>query len=334
MTRTDSSPPTLQTPVHTMRAAIIQAPGRVEIRDVSLPQPRPDQVRIRIEGCGVCASNIPPWEGRPWFTYPMAPGVPGHEAWGWVDAVGTEVSQFRVGQRVAFLSDHAYAQYDIAGEGHIVSLPDALDGEPFPAEPLGCAMNIHQRCGIRPGDTVAIVGIGFLGALLTRLAANAQARVIAIARRPFAQRIARHMGATDVIPMDDHHAIIDRVRHLTNMRLCDIAIECVGKQWPLDLAAELVRERGRMIIAGYHQDGLRQCNLQLWNWRGLDIVNAHERDPMIYLQGMRAAVDAVVTGQLNPRALYTHRFPLDELGQAMEMTRERPDAFMKAMIMM
>jgi len=59
----------------------------------------------------------------------------------------------------------------------------ALDGLPFPGEPLGCAMNIFRRSGIRRGDTVAIIGIGFLGALLVQLAAGAGARVIAISRR-------------------------------------------------------------------------------------------------------------------------------------------------------
>jgi len=53
-------------------------------------------------------------------------------------------------------------------------------------------------------------------------------------------------------------------------------IEAAGQQWPLDLATELTRERGRLIIAGYHQDGPRQINMQLWNWRGLDVINAHE----------------------------------------------------------
>jgi len=48
-----------------------------------------------------------------------------------------------------------------------------------------------------------------------------------------------------------------------------------------------------MIVAGYHQGGLRQVNMQLWNWRGLDVINAHERDPAVYLQGMQAAVDLI-----------------------------------------
>jgi 2-desacetyl-2-hydroxyethyl bacteriochlorophyllide A dehydrogenase len=315
-----------------MRAAVIAEPGRVEIQDVAAPEPAGDQLLVRLEGCGVCASNIPPWEGKPWFNYPMAPGALGHEAWGRVEAVGGDVRDFAPGNRVAILSNNAYAAYDVCAPSAAVKLPASLDGEPFPAEPLGCAMNIFNRAAIQKGDTVAIVGIGFLGALLTQLATAAGARVIAISRREFSLQFARAAGAAETIVMDDHHRIIDEVKRLTNGTFCDVVIEAVGKQWPLDLSAELMRERGRLVVAGYHQDGPRQVNMQLWNWRGLDVINAHERDPAVYLAGMRAAVAAVDSGRLNPRPLYTHRFPLEQLGDALNATAERPDGFMKALV--
>jgi len=85
----------------TMRAARIMAPGRVEIEDVAIPEPGPSQVRVRIAGCGLCGSNLALWSGRPWFEYPTAPGEPGHEGWGVIDKVGTEVKGVRIGERVA-----------------------------------------------------------------------------------------------------------------------------------------------------------------------------------------------------------------------------------------
>lgn len=316
-----------------MRAAVVQEPGNIQICEVSVPQPKPFEVRVRLEGCGVCASNLPPWEGREWFKYPMGPGQLGHEGWGVVDAVGRDVRHFSPGDRVALLSDNAYAEYDVTPECKVVHLPAALEGQPFPAEPLGCAMNIFRRSGVEPGQTVAIVGIGFLGAILTKLASGINARVIAISRRPFALEVARSMGAAETIPMLDHSQIIEHVRAVTGGRFCDVVIEAVGKQRPLDLSAELACERGRLVIAGYHQDGLRQVNMQLWNWRGFDIVSAHERDPQIYLSGMKSAVEAVVSKTLDPTPLYTHRFPLDRLDEALDMTRERPSGFLKALVM-
>lgn len=319
--------------VKTMRAAVLVEPGRFAIRDVSIPAPGANQVLVRIEGCGVCASNIPPFEGREWFKYPMEPGQLGHEAWGRVVALGAEVTSFRVGDRVAFLSNHAYAEFDVADVNQVVSLPAALDERPFPAEPLGCALNIFERSGIQAGQSVAIVGIGFLGALLVQLVKKKGARVIALGRREFALSLARQMGADETLSMDDYWKAIERVRDWGGS-FCDVVVECVGKEYAVNLSAELTRERGRLVIAGYHQDGMRSVNLQLWNWRGLDVINAHERDPAIYLRGMQRAVEATVAGEIDPSSLFTHTFPLERLGEALQMTKDRPDGFMKALVNM
>jgi threonine dehydrogenase-like Zn-dependent dehydrogenase len=316
----------------TMRAAVVVGPGEIRLDDAILPTPGAGQVRVRLEGCGVCASNLTPWAGPEWMSFPTEPGALGHEGWGVIDAVGEGVEGLAVGDRVAALGHKSYAEWDIADQQAVVKLPEALDGQPFPGEPLGCAMNIFRRADIQPGQTVAIVGIGFLGAILTRLATEAGARVIAISRRPFSLDVAREFGAAELVPMDDHWKIIERVRELTGGVFCDRVIEAVGKQWPLDLAAELTRERGKLIIAGYHQDGPRQINMQLWNWRGLDVINAHERDPEAYAQGIRDAVEAVASGRLDPAPLYTHTFPLERLDDALNATRDRPDGFLKALV--
>ena len=319
-------------PHATMRAAVLTAPRTVTLADVPPPEPGPGQLRLRLEGSGVCGSNLPPWEGRDWFQYPFAPGSPGHEGWGRVDALGPGVTGFALGDRVAALSERAYAEYDVAARDAVVRLPGALDGAAFPAEPLGCAMNVFRRSDVRAGQDVVIVGIGFLGALLTQLAARAGARVIAVSRRPFALDVARQCGAAELVPMNDHWEVIERVKRLTGGEMSERVIEVVGAQWPLDLAGELTRVRGRLVIAGYHQDGPRQVNVQLWNWRGLDVINAHERDPAVYLDGMRAAVDAVAAGALDPAPLYTHVLPLDSLGDAFRLMHDRPDGFLKALV--
>jgi threonine dehydrogenase-like Zn-dependent dehydrogenase len=316
-----------------MRAAVLAGPGEIRVDEVARPEPGPGQVRVKLEGCGVCASNLTPWEGPDWMQFPTEPGALGHEGWGVIDAVGEGVENLAVGDRVAALSSKSYAEYDLAEANGVVKLPDSLAGRAFPGEPLGCAMNIFRRSDIREGQTVAIVGIGFLGAILTRLAADAGARVIAISRRPFSLDVARQFGAAETIPMDDHWQIIERVKALTGGMLCDRVIEAVGKQWPLDLAGELVREGGKLIVAGYHQDGPRQVNMQMWNWKGIDVVNAHERDPEVNLRGVREAVEAVASGRLDPTPLFTHHYPLDRLDEALDATRDRPDGFLKALVM-
>lgn len=326
----ESAPPRTDT----MQAAVLVAPRTFELRTVPLPVPGPGDIRVRLEGCGVCASNVTPFEGPDWMSFPTAPGGLGHEGWGLVDAVGPDVTAFLPGDRVATLFGNSYAEYDVGPAEAAVRLPASLDGRPFPGEPLGCVMNILRRADIAPGATVAVIGIGFLGALLTQLASNAGARVIAISRRQASLDLARHMGAADVVAMDDHAAIVNHVRHLTGGGFCQRVIEATGKPWPLDLAGDIVAEGGRLVIAGYHQDGPRHVNMQQWNWKGIDVINAHERDRDVYLRGVRAAIATVEAGLLSPEPLYTHRYPLSRLGDALAATRDHPEGFVKALVML
>jgi threonine dehydrogenase-like Zn-dependent dehydrogenase len=315
-----------------MQAAVISGPQQASFRSIEPPEPGPGQILVRMEGSGVCASSLPLWEGREWFTYPQPPGAPGHEGWGRVAALGEGVTGLKEGDRIAALSYRAHAEYDIAEAKAVLKLPDTLADTAVLGEPLGCATNIFQRADLKAGQTVAIVGIGFLGALLTQLAKHAGARVIALSRRPFSLEFAQQAGADHTLLLDDHWKILEKVKALTDGKWCERVIECTGLQWPLDLAGEMTAERGRLVIAGYHQDGLRQVNLQLWNWRGIDVINAHERDPQAYVDGMKRAVDWMTQGIMDPTPLYTHRLPLDRLGEALELTRTRPDGFMKALV--
>jgi threonine dehydrogenase-like Zn-dependent dehydrogenase len=277
---------------------------------------------------------VTPWEGAQWMQYPTGPGALGHEGWGVVDCVGCEVDEIRPGDRVATLFTNSFAEYDV-GEAHqVIRLPPFLEGMPFPGEPFACAMNIVRRCHIEPGSWVAIIGIGFIGALLTRLISQAGARVIAISRGRQSLELAREMGAAHTLVMDEHRSIVERVHAITAGGLCERVIEATGKQWPLDLATDSIREGGRLIIAGYHQDGPRRVNMQQWNWKGIDVVNAHERDPAIYRRGVEEAIQACATGLLAPERLYTNFYGLEDLGSALEAARERPEGFIKALIMM
>jgi threonine dehydrogenase-like Zn-dependent dehydrogenase len=315
-----------------MKAAVIAGSRKLEVITTAAPEPGAGEVRIRLEGCGICASNLPVWEGRDWFGYPLDPGAPGHEGWGVVDALGDGVESVAVGQRVAFLSGRAYAEYDLAKDGSFVHLPPELAGRTFPGEALGCAMNIFRRSGIEAGQTVAVIGAGFLGNLLIQLAKDAGARVVAISRRASARELASACGADETIPMTDHWEIVGRMKELTAQRGAERVIECIGTQWPLDIANDIIGERGRLVIAGYHQDGVRQVNMQHWNWLGIDVVNAHERDPRNYVRGMQDAVTAVLDGRIDPTPLLTHSYALDELDRALNDLEQRPDGFVKGSV--
>src|SRR4051812_50020245 len=107
----------------TMRAAVIAAPGRVRIEAVAKPEPGPGQVRLHLEGSGVCASNLTPWAGPEWMKFPTEPGALGHEGWGVVDAIGEGVEAVGAGGRVAAPSYPAHSEDDLAGAAAGGALP-------------------------------------------------------------------------------------------------------------------------------------------------------------------------------------------------------------------
>ena len=121
-------------PLEQMQAAVVTGPGMLEIERLAVPNPGPGQVRVRLEGCGVCASNLGPWAGPEWMKFPTEPGGLGHEGWGVIDALGEGVTEFAIGDRVAALSYHSYATHDVADVGSVVksatgsSKPSASNG--------------------------------------------------------------------------------------------------------------------------------------------------------------------------------------------------------------
>jgi NADPH:quinone reductase len=313
-----------------MRAAVLSGPRRFEVLVVDRPSPGPGEVLVQLEGSGVCGSNLVPWQGREWFSYPFAPGAPGHEGWGWIAEAGPGVHDLAIGDRVAVLSGAAFAEFDVAPAERVVRIPRQIPG-PFPGEALGSGANVFRRSGIRAGDAVAVVGAGFLGLVAVRLAALAGAHVVAVSRRATALRLAREYGAAGTVAMHERNGAVEAARRLAGGRLFDVVVEAVGNQLALDVASELVGEGGRLVVAGHHQDGPRIVNMWLWNQRGIEVVNAHERDPRVRREGVVAALGAVADGRLDPAPLFT-TYPLDRLGAAFQAMEERPDGFVKALV--
>jgi threonine dehydrogenase-like Zn-dependent dehydrogenase len=261
----------------------LEAPGAARAADLPSLEPGPGELVVAIEGCGVCSSSLPVWEGRPWFDYPQPAGAPGHEAWGRLDD----------GTRVAFLTQQGFAERVAVPEATVVELPN--DDAPFPGEALACAVNVVRRARIGPGDRVAIVGMGFLGSAVAQLVP----------------------GATHVRRDTEIGGEFERV------------IECAGTQAALDSASRLVAPGGVLVVAAYHQDGPRTVDLQSWNWRGIDVVNAHEREADVVVAAMREAA----RGVFDVSRLVTHTLPLARLGDAFELTRTRPSGFVKAVVL-
>jgi D-arabinose 1-dehydrogenase-like Zn-dependent alcohol dehydrogenase len=200
------------------------AGGAFEVVQREFPEPGAGHVRIRVQACGVCHSDaITKFGVFPGIAYPR---VPGHEVAGIVDAVGADVPLFKVGRRVGLgwhgghcnycppcrrgdfilcenaqisgvTFDGGYADYVIAPANALALVPDDLSD--VEAAPLMCAgvttYNSLRHSGARPGDTVAILGIGGLGHLAVQFAAKSGYRTVAIARGKDKAPLAKQLGA-------------------------------------------------------------------------------------------------------------------------------------------
>ncbi|MGE5423842.1 MAG: MDR/zinc-dependent alcohol dehydrogenase-like family protein [Syntrophothermus sp.] len=314
-----------------MKTSIIESPRKIVIRETGIPVILDEEVLVRLHGTGVCASNLPVWEGREWFQYPVEPGSPGHEGYGVVCKVGNKAAGLQVGDNVALLSHHAFAEYDKALASNVIKIPSAINDLPFPGEPLACAVNIFRRSDIRENDTVLVIGTGFMGCLVIQMLKDAGVKVIATSRRSTSLEFAEKAGADHLIQFNDYRKTVEQIRKLAAEGLPRI-IEATGTQIAIDLATELIGTRGKMIIAGYHQDGIRTVNFQVWNWKGIDVINAHERENNVYVEGLKEAIKLTEKGILRPGELITHYFDFQDIDKAFVMLKNRPDKFLKAII--
>jgi D-arabinose 1-dehydrogenase-like Zn-dependent alcohol dehydrogenase len=209
----------------TMRVAQISRPnGPFEIVEQPIPEPAARTVRIKVQACGICHSDSLTKEGHyPGIQYPR---VPGHEVAGTIDAVGAGVAEWKVGQRVGvgwnggycghcdhcrrgdffacvtgqvtgITYDGGYGEYMIAPASAVALMPAELP--PVDAAPLMCAglttFNALRNSGARPGDVVAVLGLGGLGHLGVQYAAKMGFHTVGIARGKDKEALARQLGA-------------------------------------------------------------------------------------------------------------------------------------------
>ena len=326
-----------------MKTAVLEAPRRFELVDADVPAIAPDEVLVRVAACGVCTSELDMWEGRTEREFPI---LPGHEVSGIVAEVGAEVGAPRPGDRVAvWVTERGFSEYVAVKAAYCLPAGD-VPLELALAEPLACAVNAVDLAGIRLGDDVLVVGAGFMGSLVLRLAAlRGPRRLIAADTLPQALERARRSGATHTVDVR-RQSLADAVRSLTEgvpagthgdvdpaeELGADVTFEVTGAQAPLLEVGDATRMSGTLVIVGYHQGGTREVPLASWNWKALDVRNAHFRRVATIMAGMRAGMRLLAEGRIRIDDLVTHRFRLDDVADAFAVAHERPDGFVKSTV--
>lgn len=315
-----------------MKIAILTGPKEFQFREEPLPALLPDEVLVQVAACGVCTSELDMWAGTAGSQ--MYPRYPGHEVSGIVVEVGKDVQGLAAGDRVAvWAPGRGFAEYVIVKSKHCFPAGD-LPLDLALAEPLACAVNSVELANISLSDDVVIIGAGFMGNLVQKLVTmQGPRRLIVADTRADALERALRLRATHVVNVTQQ-SLPQAVKALTEGQGADVSFEVVGAQAPLNMLGGVTRMSGKVVIVGYHQGEPRQIPLGYWNWMAFQILNAHFREEATILRGMRIGMRLLTSGRMTLEDLVTHRFGLDEIGQAFLTAHEKPEGFVKSTVLM
>ena len=305
------------------RIARLVGPRRFVLESQVVPDPPPGYVCVRIVACGVCASELHTVQ-EDLASYPVELG---HEPVGIVEAIGLGVEELIEGTRVTGGFGPSFADRVVADCRSVVKVPDDLRTEDAIGEPLGCALEARRRTRVTEGDRIAIVGVGYMGLLMLHLlGVTGAGHVLVVDPREDARRTALTFDATEAVDPDELAAGEADGSF-------DVVIEATGAQDGLDLATRLVREHGVVSILGYHQ-APRTVDMQTWNWKAIDVVNAHVRRRDLLNDAIRSGLELTRLGRIRPGDLITHRFGLDGVGEAFAALSDKPAGYIKSVVIM
>jgi D-arabinose 1-dehydrogenase-like Zn-dependent alcohol dehydrogenase len=272
-----------------MKAVQVSKPGgNFELVEKDIPEPGRNQVRIKVEACGICHSDTLVKEGHwPGIQYPR---VPGHEIAGRIDTVGADVTNWKPGQRVgvgwhgghdftcnscrrgdfincqnekitAISYDGGYQEYMIAPVEAVAAIPDDL---PAPeAAPLLCAgitvFNALRNSGARPGDLVAVQGIGGLGHLGIQYARQMGFRTLAIGRGKEKEALARKLGAFHYVDTAGGDPVVE----LQKFGGAHVILATAPDSKSMSALVNGLSKNGKLVVVGAGSDPLAVTPIQL-----------------------------------------------------------------------
>ncbi len=328
-----------------MSAAVLYGKEQLRIERVQVPKLDPGDVLVRVRAALTCGTDVKVFRRGYHAKMIRPPALFGHELAGDVAAVGSDVSGFHVGQRVVaansapcgacfycqrgqenlcedlLFNNGAYAEY-IRIPDRIVSRnmheipPHVSYQDAALVEPLACVMRGLEESGVKPGDTVAVIGLGPIGMMFVRLAkAVYNARVIAIGRRRSQLDRATGMGADEVVLNEEGSDVITPVHKLTGGRGADVVIEAVGLPEVWQLAVKLLRRGGVVNFFGGCPEGTDvQVDAGLLHYSELTLKASFHHTPDL----IRQALEIISRGRVTARDFVNRVEPLSNLLEVMQ----------------
>ena len=314
-----------------MKTAVLHGPHDWRIEEVNSSDPGKNECLIKIKACGVCHSEIHQWDHK--ISGLEYPRYIGHEVAGIILKVGENVKNFKSGDKVAAWAEgKGYSEEIVVKEDTLEKIADGISFELALSEPIACTTNAIMKSNIQLGDTVALVGMGFMGLiLLQELKLVGAKEIIAIDIREEMLKLSEELGADVMLnPLKDDVKTI--IKEITGNKGVDVSFEVGGIESTLNLAADICRMEGKLIIFGYHPGPRKIEDLGYWNWMAFDIINAHFRDMKTILKGTHIGMELLNSGKIKMDKLITHRFRLDEIEDAFMAAKNKPKGFVKSVI--
>jgi L-iditol 2-dehydrogenase len=339
-----------------MRALVVSAPNEFAVEDVARPRPGDFEVLCKVRAVAICGTDPHIIQGDyPGFWPKAWPLIPGHEWCGVIEEVGAGAASlgWKAATRVAGTShaacgycercvegrynicesfgveglhaqyghnaDGAYAQYVVHSVKSVFAVPDSIsDEEAAMLDPTAIALHTVIRGAHRPGDTVVVVGPGVMGLLVAECArALGAGRVIVVGR-----------GARLAKAAEMGHETVDftAVDPVTAVRGADVALECSGAAGAVAQCVEMLRKGGRVAVIGIPFDAAR-IPMQRLVLDEIDVVGVRAA-----AGEMPRAIQLVADGRIRLRELITHRFALEDFGDAYATFTERRDGALKVVV--
>ena len=309
-----------------MKTAVLTADGFV-LREEEIPSCGANEVLVKSAGCGVCEGDVFRYVTRNDNAGDDKGIRMGHEGSGIVAAVGSNVSEFKAGDKVTSLYGD-YAEYFLADKSHLAIVPDEVDVAMALGEPIACCMSGARRFGIKMGDRVAIIGAGYMGLTCMQFVQlEGAAEIVVMDLLDWRLDSAKELGADQVVNTTGKEP--DEL--LEELGEFDVVLEATGVQAAIDLGSKLLRHHGTLNLIGYHQSGggMRQIDMKDWNFKALTVVNSHVRDEVEKLDAMKASLQLIAHHKIDTNVLITN-YKFEDINEAFTDLKARKPGLYKA----
>ncbi len=315
-----------------------------EVREMSFNQPGPHEVLVKNMAAGICGTDVHIYHGEKGATEVNPPVVLGHEYAGIVEAVGEGVTAVQPGDCVTIdpniycgkcyhcrkgnkqFCDHmtavgvnmdgGFAHYSMVPEAQVFKMnPEAGFEAMAMAEPLACCVHGIEQVEIKSGDYVAVVGGGAIGLLMVQLAKLRGAGTVILSEPVAARReVGLQVGADYAIdPLASEP--LEQVQKLTGRQGVDVVIECVGKVFATQQSFDLADRGGRILLFSVPSPDAKF---------DMPLIDVFKKELKIYgsfvnPDSHQQAVDLINAGRIQTAPLITHRYPIEQLEEAIHM---------------